>query len=1043
MTDAVVTSNADAESSIACSIIIPTRDMLHFLQPCVESVLRTVPENSVEVIVVDNDSQEPETLDFLDAIDKLPQVRVLKWPHTFNFSAINNFAVSESNGATLCFLNNDIEVSQVDWLDKLLTLVDQKNVGAVGCILTYDDHTIQHGGIALDEQSIAKHIALKEPANFFAVKGISEPISVDAVTGACLLMTRKVFQSIGGFNEQDLPVSYNDVDLCLRARQNQLDVLMHPGVCHVHHESVSRKSDEAPANRERAEKEFAFMQSKWKSSLKGRQYTSGLPQQTSSISPRAKKGNRPSQRIRFNASSADYQRLKLENEALQQHITRMEEAHRLIEQSIFWRITYPLRAFKEFLRSVIAGTGNNEHAQLDAESSEITSTDVSEPISTKEQYDDRAKASLLKFLEEGHTIQFPEFEEIELSIVLVFYNQAHLSLLCLQSILEHGDSNYEVVIVDNHSSDDTSALLNQLDNVKISRNTENLGFVRAVNQAAELASGKHLLLLNNDALLEPDTLHSAIETLNSKDEIGAVGAKIKLLDGSLQEAGSIIWQDGACAGYGRGDDPEAPQYMMRRDVDYCSGAFLLFETALFREMNCFDEAFAPAYYEESDFCIRLQQLGYKVVYEPNAQITHYEFASSGGLSGATKLQQEHRDILVSKHEAYLSQRLENDQSNVLAARTANDHPNVLIIDDRVPYPSLGAGYPRCSHILNAVAELPINLTFYPLLYPDESWSDVYELLSPEIEVMLELGQSELQHFLLERKGFYQTIMVSRVHNMEIFNEIVKHEPELIEGVTVIYDAEAVSAPREVLRRRLWGEDVSSAEEQELIATELKEAKSANKVVAVSDQEASLYHQQGIERTVVLGHTLPAEPTSKTFSERQGFLFVGALRDEGSPNVDSLLWFLINCWPLIEKQLPECELFVVGDNTVPSLATADRGNVKFLGRLETIEDYYDSCRVFLAPTRFAAGIPHKVHEAASMGLPSVTTTLLAKQLGWDNNAQLLCADTPEEFVECCTRLHEDEDVWQSVRNAGLDAITNDCSPTVFRENLKQLFEVTDN
>jgi len=735
------------------------------------------------------------------------------------------------------------------------------------------------------------------------------------------------------------------------------------------------------------------------------------------------------------ATSADHQKLKLEYKALQ----RQEQARQLIVLSWFWQITRPLRWWLRRLALSFKGQGLTSNASKRKVSNEKS---IRLARISKAKYDDKAKRSLQSFLVSGESLSFPTFENIELSIVLVFYNQAHLSFLCLQSILEFGEGDYEVVIVDNHSTDNTSDLLDKLDHVKIQRNEENLGFVRAVNQAADLASGKYLLLLNNDALLEKGALSSALQTLNSAADIGAVGAKIKLLDGTLQEAGSIIWKDGTYTGYGRGDDPQAQQYMMRRDVDYCSGAFLLFESALFKELGGFDEAFAPAYYEESDFCIRLQELGYRVVYEPRAQITHYEFASSRGFSRATRLQQAHRKILCAKHEKYLSKKLNNEPVAVLRARTANTYPNVLIIDDRVPFPSLGSGYPRCSHILNSVAELPINLTFYPLLFPNESWEDVYGLLSPKIEVILGQGQSGLQQFLRSRSGFYQTIMVSRIHNMKFFNEVLKHKPMLLANEKIIYDAEAVSAPREILRRRLLGKTVSESKEQWLIAEELKEAQSASKIVAVSDQEAAFYHQQGIEDITVLGHTLAANPTPKAFKERQGILFVGTLRDKRSPNVDSLFWFLINCWPLIENQLSNCELIVIGGNKVPSLAKINHPAVKFLGRLESIEEYYDSCRIFIAPTRFAAGIPHKVHEAASMGLPSVTTSLLAKQLGWAHESQLLFADAPQDFATQCVRLYTDEKLWARVRESGLEAITNDCSPDAFREGLRNLFDVIE-
>jgi len=305
----------------------------------------------------------------------------------------------------------------------------------------------------------------------------------------------------------------------------------------------------------------------------------------------------------------------------------------------------------------------------------------------KQKLDSSAKSALDKFLISPEQLMFPEAEKPLLSIVLVFYQQAHLSYLCLQSLLEFADVSYELVIVDNNSSDETSELLDKINNATMIRNTDNLGFVKAVNQAAKVANGEYILLLNNDALIEKDTLSNALQVIKSDESVGAVGAKIKLLDDSTQEAGSIIFSDGACLGYGRGKPTDSYEFMFQRDVDYCSGAFLLFRNSSFKDLGGFDLDYAPAYYEESDFCIRLQKQGLRIVYVPTSQITHYEFASVGGMEGAKKLQAEHQQVLCAKHADFLAERFANDDSNVLSARTRNNFPNILVIDDRVPYPS--------------------------------------------------------------------------------------------------------------------------------------------------------------------------------------------------------------------------------------------------------------------------------------------------------------------------------------------------------------------
>ena len=260
-----------------CSVIVPTRDKLNFLKPCIESVLASEDADSIEIVIVDNESVEPETKDYLRSLDARPNIRILEWNEAFNFSAINNFAAQQCLSDTVCFLNNDIEIKDPQWLGKLLRVIAIDEVGAVGCTLLYPDSHIQHAGIALDEKTMAQHIAVGEDSDFLTRIGITLPYVVDAVTAACLVMRRDLFLRMGGFNEDQLAVAFNDVDLCLRLADKGLPVLCHPGVALIHHESVSRHSDELPANRKRALKEHAFMQFRWRIRLMGRSFVSGIP----------------------------------------------------------------------------------------------------------------------------------------------------------------------------------------------------------------------------------------------------------------------------------------------------------------------------------------------------------------------------------------------------------------------------------------------------------------------------------------------------------------------------------------------------------------------------------------------------------------------------------------------------------------------------------------------------------------------------------------------------------------------------------------------
>ena len=742
---------------------------------------------------------------------------------------------------------------------------------------------------------------------------------------------------------------------------------------------------------------------------------------------------------------------------LRLHETQLEEALHEILSSRSWKLTSPLRKVGILIRKILKNY-NSSKKKIYKENKGIKKTNNSiskdrradgerEAVQVeaqiqietlKSRYNEKARKDFDELLRSSQRLTFPKFKDINLSIIIVLYNQAHFSFLCLKSILHHADVEYEVVIIDNASTDETENLLLQIDNTKVIRNKENIGFLKAVNQGSKVAKGKYVLLLNNDAMLEEQSLSSAIHTIEKDRAIGAVGGKIKLVDGTLQEAGNIVWNDGSCVGYGRGDNPNDPQFMFKRQVDYCSGAFLLFRRTDFLNLNGFDNSFSPAYYEETDFCIQLNKSGLKTIYDPNVAIVHYEFASSGNVSDALSLQEKNKKTLAAKHEEWLENKYSPSKENILVARSANDNKNILLIDDRVPHPSLGSGYPRCANILNTLASFNFNVTLYPLQFPIDDWKSCYETLDDSIEVILGKGKSGLRDFLESRKSFFQYIIVSRVHNMEAFEDIVMREEQFLDNVEIIYDAEALTASREIIRAFLLGQVIKDEEQNVMIKNEVGKSSIADSVVAVSEQEAEVYRSHGIKNVHVLGHMMTTSPGKNSFVDREGLLFVGALRDEGSPNIDSLLWFCVNVLPLIEKKLPNIKLYVVGELGAPSLFTIKKENINFLGKIRDLNDIYNQCRIFIAPTRFAAGIPHKVHEAAAYGIPCVTTKLLAKQLNWTDGKELLIGDTPKKFAEQCLRLYGDQGLWEGIRKQGLSVIDDDCSELNFRKRLKSIF-----
>ena len=246
------------------SIIIPTKDKLELLEPCVDGVLNRTGYGLLEVLIVDNGSVEPRTADYLRRIAQDPRVRVLRYPAQYNFSAINNFAVREANGSYLCLLNNDTEVVGEDWLTEMMRYAVRDDVGAVGAKLLYEDGSIQHAGVAIGIGEAAGHshrfLPNDEPG-YFAMAHASHFVS--AVTAACLVVDKRKYLAVGGLDEENLAVAFNDVDFCLKLQAGGWRNVYTPHAVLVHHESKSRGNDLAAAHVNRFRRELKVLQDRW------------------------------------------------------------------------------------------------------------------------------------------------------------------------------------------------------------------------------------------------------------------------------------------------------------------------------------------------------------------------------------------------------------------------------------------------------------------------------------------------------------------------------------------------------------------------------------------------------------------------------------------------------------------------------------------------------------------------------------------------------------------------------------------------------------
>lgn len=247
------------------SILIPTRDALDLLRPCVMGVLQKTDYTNIEILIIDNGSEDGDTLQWLrQLVEDEPRVRVLRDDSPFNYAALNNRAAEEARGELLLLLNNDVEVIDKDWLQVMVYHALREDIACVGGMLLYADGRVQHAGIQLGTNGGSGH----GHRYFNADEGgycdrLKVEQNVAAVTGACLMVRKAVYQQLGGLDAEHLAVAWNDVDLCLKASEAGYRNLWTPLARLYHHESVSRGRDRSPLQRQRYLKETTWMQERW------------------------------------------------------------------------------------------------------------------------------------------------------------------------------------------------------------------------------------------------------------------------------------------------------------------------------------------------------------------------------------------------------------------------------------------------------------------------------------------------------------------------------------------------------------------------------------------------------------------------------------------------------------------------------------------------------------------------------------------------------------------------------------------------------------
>ena len=373
-------------------------------------------------------------------------------------------------------------------------------------------------------------------------------------------------------------------------------------------------------------------------------------------------------------------------------------------------------------------------------------------------------------LENAENYEILKFNDVKnplVSIIIPVYNQFDFTYKCLKSILRNTQNiDYEIIIADDVSSDQTININNYIKNINVVRNEKNLGFLLNCNNAVKFAKGKYIHLLNNDTQVQAEWLSSLIKLIESDDKIGMVGSKLVYPDGRQQEAGGIIWNDASGWNFGRLDDPTKPEYNYVKEVDYISGASIMLSKKLWDEIGGFDKRYVPAYYEDSDLAFEVRKHGYKVMFQPKSVVVHFEGISNGTDlgSGIKKYQVMNKEKFIEKWKDELEKNHFPNAENVFLARDrSKDKKHILVIDHYVPHFDQDAGSRTMWQYLFMLRELDYSVTFVgDNFYKHEPYTSILEQIGIEILYGIDY-RNNFSNWLKNNGSFFDLVYLLRPH----------------------------------------------------------------------------------------------------------------------------------------------------------------------------------------------------------------------------------------------------------------------------------------
>lgn len=627
-------------------------------------------------------------------------------------------------------------------------------------------------------------------------------------------------------------------------------------------------------------------------------------------------------------------------------------------------------------------------------------------------------------------ITFKKFENPLVSIIIPFYNQIDYTLNCLNHLSENLDENisHEIILVDDNSTE--SYDFSNIENLVLIKNTENLGFLKNCNKGIHASNGKYIYFLNNDTEVQKDFLKELLFVFEKFPNVGAVGSLLLNHDGSMQEAGSVIMKNFKIRQISKNRKPYFPTIKYINKVDYCSGCSLLFKK--YKDdgsTNLLDENFAPAYFEETDFCFDLKyNQGKDIYYTPFSKVMHFNGVSYNQKSESNdEAKLKKKKELFEKNAALFKAKWGHIIQNIKATTEEErilekfDNKSIIFYNSNVPEYDKDSGANRLMEIMVAYK----NLGYHVSLVCERNWfqskyNEFYQRLG--ICVFYEYHKLWNYKYFLKKNYPKSVKSIHWFYGPGTFEKFKKAVKNTLPNSYFVYDMVDIHHLRFKRSIELEPNDSSLKRRyKKYLAIETKSIKSADKIIAISDFEYE-YMQQFLpkEKLVTISNVhYPKIDFNKVlpFSDRKDILFIGSSH---TPNIDALYFLYNEIMPLVWKEIPELKVNVIG-NVKECINDIKNDNFIFHGYVPDITTFFASNKMNVASLRYGAGVKGKIGQAFEYYLPVVTTSIGAEGMQLKNRENALIDDSASGFAKAIVELYTNETLWKHLQSNSEDSL----------------------